>query len=227
MNMKKFTDAYKECIIIDAIDPSYKCAKSRDIELITEQAKKIENKDNLLFESHGYAVLSMDKEVVAEESWPLFEVLYEYIGGYKSYKSVKDLVDTCEFIKFVYNGPLENIKDFKIENCLALATYNKKAGIKMTSIAVNLVCFPKQFTSAAARKLQRESLKFSWCEVSGKAEDFLINKCGAMQYLIDPATVKKVYPNILLDVEDKTHYSRILTDTGDIVRKIAFGTIKA
>lgn len=224
-NFKKFADAYKECIIIDSIDPEYKKETNDKIKLINEQVKRLENKDNLLLESHGFAVSTLDKEVVATESWPLFEILYEYVGGYKSYQNVKDMVDTCAFIKFIYKGPLENVQDFKIDNCLAIGTYNRKAGIKMTSIAVNHVCFDKQFTKAAARKLQRESLKFSWCEVSGRAEQFLID-CGGLNYFIDPKIVKQIYPNILLDVEDKMHYSRVLSDTGDIVRKIAFGTIK-
>ena len=136
------------------------------------------------------------------------------------------MVKTCSFIRFVYKGPLNNIKDFDIHKCLVVGTYNKKAGIKMTSIASNVICFPKQFTKAAARKLQIESLKFSWCEVSGKAENFLINQCGAMDYLIEPNIIKKVYPNLYIDIEDNTHYTRILSDTNMSVRKIAFGTIK-
>lgn len=180
----------------------------------------------MLLESHGFAIATLDKNAVAKESWPLFEILYEYIGGYKSYSSVKDMVETCAFIKFIYKGPLNNIQDFDINNCVAIGTYNRKAGIKMTSIAANFICFPKQFAKAAARKLQRDSLKFSWCEVSGKAEDFLINQCGAMNYLIDPNIIKQIYPNILIDIKDNIHYKRILTDANISVRKIAFGTIK-
>lgn len=89
-----------------------------------------------------------------------------------------------------------------------------------------LFAFQKKITKAAARKFQRDSLKFSWCEVSCKAEDFLINQCGAMDYLIDPNIVKKVYPDIHIDIEDNKHYTRILSDIDMSVRKIAFGTIK-
>jgi hypothetical protein len=219
-DLTKFADIYKECIIMGSIDPDETNSKTNSKKFL-----QLEEKDNLLLESHGFALTTIDKEIVAKESWTLFEILYEYIGGYKSYSSVADMVETCAFIKFIYKGPLENVQDFKIDNCLAIGTYNRKAGIKMTSIAVNHICFNKQFTKAAARKLQRDSLKFSWCEVSGRAEQFLID-CGGLNYFIDPLIVKKIYPNILLDIEDKMHYSRILSDTGDIIRKIAFGTIK-
>lgn len=220
-DLAKFTDIYKECIIMGAIDPDERRDNS-----INTKFLQLEEKDNLLLESHGFAIATLDKNAVAKESWPLFEILYEYIGGYKSYSSVKDMVETCSFIKFIYKGPLNNIQDFDINNCLVVGTYNKKAGIKMTSIAANVICFSKQFTKAAARKLQRDSLKFSWCEVSGKAENFLINQCGAMDYLIDPNIIKQIYPNIYIDVEDNTHYTRILSDANISVRKIAFGTIK-
>jgi hypothetical protein len=96
---------------------------------------------------------------------------------------------------------------------------------RFLDILHNFICFSKQFALAAARKLQRDSLKFSWCEVSGKAESFLVNQCGAMNYLIDPNIIKQIYPNIYVDIEDNTHYTRILTDSGISVRKIAFGTI--
>ena len=223
-DLSKFAELYKECIIMGAIDPD----EPNEIEnkQNNKEYLQLEEKDNLLLESHGYAVTTIDKSVVAKESWALFEILYDYIGGYKSYSSIEDMVKTCSFIRFVYKGPLNNIKDFDIHKCLVVGTYNKKAGIKMTSIASNVICFPKQFTKAAARKLQIESLKFSWCEVSGKAENFLINQCGAMDYLIEPNIIKKVYPNIHIDIEDNTHYTRILSDTNMSVRKIAFGTIK-
>lgn len=47
-----------------------------------------------------------------------------------------------------------------------------------------------------------------------------------MDYLIDPNIVKKVYPDIHIDIEDNKHYIRILSGTDMSVRKIAFGTIK-
>ena len=213
-DLTKFTEVYKECI-------NFKPSKN----VISEAAKRLEKTDNLLLESHGFAITTIDKELIARESWVLFELLYEYIGGYKSYKSVEDLAENCAFIKFIYKGPLDDIKNFDINNCLAIGTYNRKAGIKMTSIAVNIICFSKQYTRAAARKLQRESLKFSWCEVSGKAEDFLINQCGALQYVINPEIIKQIYPDIYIDPDDPLHYSRVLTDAKITVRKIAFGTI--
>jgi hypothetical protein len=219
-DLTKFADIYKECIIMGSIDPDETNGKTNNKKFL-----QLEEKDNLLLESHGFALTTIDKEIVAKESWTLFEILYEYIGGYKSYSSVADMVETCAFIKFIYKGPLNNIQDFDINKCLAVGTYNRKAGIKMTSIATNFICFSKQFALAAARKLQRDSLKFSWCEVSGKAESFLINQCGAMNYLIDPNIIKQIYPNIYVDIEDNTHYTRILTDSGISVRKIAFGTI--
>ena len=220
-DLSNFADIYKESIIMGAIDPDDCANKSIDKKYL-----QLEEKDNLLLESHGFAITTIDKEQVAKESWPLFEILYEYIGGYKSYSNVADMVETCAFIRFVYKGQLNNINEFDINNCLAVGTYNRKAGIKMTSIAANVICFSKQFTRAAARKLQRESLKFSWCEVSGKAEEFLVNQCGAMNYLIKPEMIKQIYPDIYIDAEDNTHYTRILTDFGISVRKIAFGTIK-
>lgn len=220
-DLTKFADIYKECIIMGSIDPDETNSKTNNKKFL-----QLEEKDNLLLESHGFALTTIDKEIVAKESWTLFEILYDYIGGYKSYSSVADMVETCAFIKFIYSGPLNNMQDFDINKCLAVGTYNRKAGIKMTSIATNFICFSKQFALAAARKLQRDSLKFSWCEVSGKAESFLINQCGAMNYLIDPNIIKQIYPNIYVDIEDNTHYTRILTDSGISVRKIAFGTIK-
>lgn len=46
-----------------------------------------------------------------------------------------------------------------------------------------------------------------------------------MDYLIPPEIVKKVYPNLIID-KDGMHYTRNLSDTGDKIRKIAFGTIR-
>ena len=225
-NLKKFTEAYKECIIMGSIDPDELKQEQEQMKLINEEAKKLEEQDNLLLESHGVALTTVDKEIVAKESWTLFELLYEYIGGYKSYASVKDMVDSSAFLNFVYDGPLNDIKDFKIEKCVTVGTYNKNHGLKMTSIASNIVCFPKQYTRAAARKLQRESLKWSWCEVSGKAEEFLIKLCGAKpKYLIKPEIIQQVYPDIIPDT-DGEHYNRIIKNLNKSIRKIAFGTIK-
>lgn len=138
-DLTKFAEIYKECIIMGSIDPEETENKQNNKEYL-----QLEEKDNLLLESHGFAITTIDKNVVAKESWSLFEILYEYIGGYKSYSSIEDLVETCAFIKFVYKGPLNNIKDFDINKCLVVGTYNRKAGIKMTSIAANVICFPKK-----------------------------------------------------------------------------------
>ena len=148
-DLTKFAEIYKECIIMGSIDPEETENKQNNKEYL-----QLEEKDNLLLESHGFAITTIDKNVVAKESWSLFEILYEYIGGYKSYSSIEDLVETCTFIKFVYKGPLNNIKDFDINKCLVVGTYNRKAGIKMTSMGANVIFFPKNL-----QKRQLENFK--------------------------------------------------------------------
>ena len=86
-DLTKFAEIYKECIIMGSIDPEETANKQNNKEYL-----QLEEKDNLLLESHGFAITTVDKNVVAKESWSLFEILYEYIGGYKSYSSIEDLV---------------------------------------------------------------------------------------------------------------------------------------
>jgi len=215
-DFQKYCDAYHD--MFGAIDPDSYTGQGGI--LVQETRDQI---DNLLLEGHGYSVSIIEKEKIAEESWHLFDLLYEYIGGYKSYPDFKTMAKTAEFFKFVYDRPITDQTKFKIENCLALGTYNKKAGIKMTSIAVNFVCFPKMYALAAARKLQKESLKFSWCEVSEKAEKFLL-QCDGAKHIIKSSDIKKVYPTV--EPIDEIYYKRRLTDTGDVITKRAFGKIQ-
>lgn len=192
-------------------------------ERIVAQTKE----DDMLLESHSIVISETDKLVVSERSWSLFQLIYEYIGGFHSYESFREMAETAEMFRFTYSGKLDNIEDFEVEKCLAIGTYNRNYGLKMTAIATNFICFDKRMAKAAARKLQRDSFRNSWLECSGRAEKFIID-CGGMNYLISPSVIKeKIYLDreIVLDVDD-VHYYRILTATGKYVRKMACGTIK-
>ena len=57
-DLTKFTEVYKECI-------NFKTSKN----IISEAAKRLEKSDNLLLESHGFAITTIDKELIARESW--------------------------------------------------------------------------------------------------------------------------------------------------------------
>ena len=138
--------------------------------------------EQLLLESHGFAVNTLDKSIVAKESWVLFELMYEYIGGFKSYTSVEHMVEDSELIQFVYAGPLPNISKFEIEKCVLITTFKNKAGLKMTGTAGNKVCFNKMYVSKAFKKFNIKALKYSWVEVSGAAENTLIK--NVMQWII-------------------------------------------
>ena len=197
-----------------------------DKELTKIAAEKSKNDDNALLESHNLIVSDADKTIISERSWDLFQLMYEYIGGFKSYESPKEMAETAEIIKFVYEGKLDDANEFDINKCLVIGTFNRNHGLKMTSIAANFICFDKIFVQAAARKFQRECFRFSWLECGGKAESFII-KCGGLNHTIDPEIIKNnVYPNreILIN-EDNVHYSRILTSTGKYVQKMAVGNI--
>lgn len=195
--------------------------------LLEEKIEVLEISDYLLLESHNVVVTEVDKSIISERSFGLFQLMYEYTGGFYSYRSFREMAKTAELIKFTYDGPLNDPKDFEVEKCMAIATYNKKCGLKMTGMAANYVCYKSDVAKAAMRKLQRESFKFSWGEYSDKGEKFAI-ECGGLDYQIAPTIIKeKVYPDREVKIfDDDKHYSRALTDSGKIIIKRAMGTIK-
>ena len=69
-DLSKFAELYKECIIMGAIDPD-EPNEIENNEIENKQNNKeylqIEEKDNWLFESHGFTVTTIDKNVVAKE----------------------------------------------------------------------------------------------------------------------------------------------------------------
>lgn len=175
--------------------------------------------------SHLNVVDLKQKEIISDRAWDLFEIAYEYVGGFKSYSSIGDTAQNAKYIRCVYDGKLANINDFDVEKCLAISIYNSNHGLKMTALASNRVFGEKIKVKAAALKLQRESLKISWIECSDKAESFAFT-CGAAKYLIDPRIIRDVvYPDRGVEIcEDSKHYFRIVNGVGKI-KKIAVGTI--
>ena len=166
------------------------------------------------------------KNIISERSWDLFELMYEYIGGFYSYESPKEMAQSAHYIKAVYDGKLGNIKDFQIEKCYAIATFNLKFGLKMTALVANAVCLDKMKVRAAVKKLQQTCLKIGWLECSGKAERFVIS-CGGGRYIINPKIIKNVvYKDREVEIdEDGKHYTRVLSGSGQAVRKLAVGKI--
>lgn len=167
------------------------------------------------------------KQIIADRGWVLFEIAYEYIGGFKSYLNAKDMAASAYYIRAVYDGKLNSVEDFDVDKCYAIATFNQKFGLKLTGMAKNFVTTDKMKTSAAVKKLQKDSYRISWFECSGKAESFVMAN-GGRNYIVDPKIIKeKVYPNkdvVILD--DGIHYTRGLTIGGEVVKKVAVGTIK-
>ena len=167
------------------------------------------------------------KKIISDRSWNLFELLYEYIGGFHSYSSPLEMAKEAYYIRAVYDGKLNSIQNFEIEKCYAIATYNLNHGLKMTALASNSICLDKLKVKAAIRKLQQESFRFSWLECSGKAEKFVMSVGGGSR-IIDPNIIKnQVYRDREVIIsEDNKHYYRTLTGSGKLVQKIAVGTIR-
>jgi len=166
------------------------------------------------------------KNIISERSWDLFELMYEYIGGFHSYESPREMAQSAHYIKAVYDGKLDNIKDFQIEKCYAIATFNLKFGLKMTALVANVACLDKIKVRAAVKKLQQTCLKIGWLECSGKAERFVMS-CGGGRCIIDPQIIKNVvYKDRQVEIDkDGKHYTRVLSGNGQAVRKLAVGKI--
>ena len=167
------------------------------------------------------------KRIISERSWDLFEIMYEYIGGFHSYNSPQDMAKKAYYIKAVYDGEIADIQNFEIEKCYAIATFNLKYGLKMTALAANSICLDKMKAKAAVKKLQQTSLKIGWLECSGKAERFVMANGGG-RCVIDPHIIKDVvYPDREVEIDqDGKHYTRVLTGSGEKVRKLAVGRIR-
>lgn len=167
------------------------------------------------------------KRIIPEGAWGLFELKYKYIGGFHNYESPKEIAETSYSIKAVYDGTIDDKENFEIEKCYAIATFNLKYGLKMTSISTNSICLDKLKTMAAARKLQRDALKISWLECSGKAEKFVMANGGG-RCVIDPNVIKNVvFADREVEIDkDGKHYTRILASSDEKVRKIAVGNIR-
>ena len=167
------------------------------------------------------------KRIISERSWDLFEIMYEYIGGFHSYKSPQDMAEKAYYIKAVYDGEIDDIKNFEIEKCYAVATFNLKYGLKMTALSANSICLDKIKVKAAVKKLQQNCLKIGWLECSGKAEKFVMANGGG-SCIIDPRIIKEVvYPDREVEIDqDGKHYTRVLTGSGEKVRKLAVGRIR-
>ena len=89
------------------------------------------------------------------------------------------------------------------------------------------VCLDKMKAKAAVKKLQQTSLKIGWLECSGKAERFVMANGGG-RCVIDPHIIKDVvYPDREVEIDqDGKHYTRVLTGSGEKVRKLAVGRIR-
>lgn len=77
------------------------------------------------------------------------------------------------------------------------------------------------------KKLQQNCLKIGWLECSGKAEKFVMANGGG-SCIIDPRIIKEVvYPDREVEIDrDGKHYMRVLTGSGEKVRKLAVGRIR-
>ena len=167
------------------------------------------------------------KQILSDRGWDLFEIAYEYIGGFKSYANAKEMAEKAYYIRATYDGKLYNMNDFKIDKCYAIAVYNLKFGLKLTGMVKNLITTDKTKTNAAINKLQQDSFKISWFECSGKAESFVMAR-GGRKYIIDPKIIRdKVYPdrNIVIS-EDGLHYTRAIRFENERLEKIAVGNLK-
>ena len=167
------------------------------------------------------------KGIISSRGWTLFEIAYEYIGGFKSYVDAAEMASKAYLLRATYDGKLDDINDFEVEKCYAIAVYNLKFGLKLTGLVKNLVTTDRMKTTAAARKLQQDSMRISWFECSGKAESFVM-ATGGRNHIIDPKIIRdKVYPNEEVVISpDGIHYKRKLKVGGQVVEKIAVGNIK-
>lgn len=135
---------------------------------------------------------------------------YKYIGGFKSFPNKQSMIDNSYIWKLLrVNGEIYAVIIYK---------YNKNYGRK---------CVAMGTTHGKRRQLVnlvKEILRFSFMEVSGKAEKFLFNDCGAKNYVIKPEIIQKVMHNKNIEIIDDTYYVRQLKD-GSVVKKVAVGTL--
>ncbi len=190
--------------------------------LMTKKEKRI-LADAQILSSNYEAVTLEDKTVFSPEAWKMFEVAYRYIGGFHSYLNVLDMINTSKMIQIIYDKPFNSKDGFDPNKCYAIATYNEKCGLKMTSLIQNR-SIEKLKSQAAAIKLGMDSLGFSWNESAMFDEYFIMKYCGGKSKIIPPEQIAKIY-DIQVD-EDGIHYYRRFSTTGTLERKIACGTIR-
>ena len=182
---------------------------------------------------HLFVGLKSEREMLAKDTFELLQVVYDKLGGFKSFKDIDHYINNSYLWYITYDGPISNLDEFDVNKVYAISIYRKRFGLKGVAIArkpINSILdtsdVRRVYADAAFDAHLQFVLKRGWCEVSGKAENRL-QAISNGKYVIDPNELMQhnVFRNIEID-SDGLHYFRPLRSGEVPTRKIAYGTIK-
>lgn len=182
---------------------------------------------NILLSSHIFIKNESDKKMIIEQAWEILNAGYAKSGlEFLSFISKEHMIDDSFLWKIVYDGKLDNLKEFDITKCYAMGVYKQKFGLKRVGACTNSFSSNKQFRFDAWLNLVTDDFKKAWVECSHNVEKNLL-KYGGKKYIIDPNILKENHVFEDIDIlDDGIHYKRHLFNNNTEVTKIAIGTIK-
>lgn len=197
---------------------------------------QLNNLDEILC-SHRFISDISEKEQFKDEMFTFIDEAYDELGGFRSFKD-KDRFATDSYLWYItYAGPQPISKsELDIDRVYVVSVFRKNHGIKLVGLARRKLGNSTS-SSIENKQIRRDAnsaliqhIKFvsdkGWAEVSDKLEKWFWDVLG-YKYIIDPYLLKdnKIFKDIEVDI-DEFHYYRPLRKNGQLLRKIAYGTIK-
>lgn len=174
-----------------------------------------ENKSNIL-------TLTSEENIspYIPDMWEIFRISYEDIGGLKSYKSPKDMLNKVDVIKVV-------LKNNKVIACSTYREFLKGIALgsrKMTAIGCDQTKEGKDALKAIIESDIKENDLHYWAETSGSIERiFKVYEGYPIPHALIPELLGKPEEAIINRSEDGAHYERLIAADTIPTRKIVFG----
>lgn len=176
--------------------------------------------------AHLQGVRLEERRILSDRSWCLFEIMYEYCGGFQTFTDAQQMAQQSSLIYVIYDGQLSRLEDFSIDKCYVIGCFKSKCGLKLVGMAKNPFVENKLYLDSAVRKMIVKSASIGWFEVSDRAESRTLRVLGRKKIIPASTVQAKAFPgrSDFKVCDDGLHYIRSID--GIPYRKIASGVMR-
>ena len=167
-----------------------------------------------------------ERRILSDRTWCLFEIMYEYCGGFLTFTDAQQMAQQSSLIYVIYDGRLDSLRDFDIDKCYVVGCFKSRCGLKLVGMAKNPFVENKRYSDAAVHKMIRKAAGIGWFEVSAMAETAVMRVLGRGKVIPASTVQAKAFPGRgdFSICEDGLHYIRSIN--GASCKKIAFGVMR-